>query len=59
MAQMIQCDRCKKLMHADCRDLENTYVYIEIRYNDGTCSSLQLCLDCNKKFQSFLKGFEE
>jgi len=56
---MIQCDRCKKLMHADCRDLENTYVYIEIKYNDGTDESLQLCLDCNKKFQSFLKGFEE
>lgn len=49
MAQMIQCDKCKKLMYADSRSEKGDYCHIQIDYVDGH-TSLNLCKICHRQF---------
>jgi len=48
VSTMIQCDKCKKLMYADCRSDKDAYCKLNITYVDGY-STLHLCKVCHRQ----------
>lgn len=48
MSEMIQCDKCKKLMYADSRSDRDAYCKINITYVDGY-STIHLCKTCHRQ----------
>lgn len=51
MSNMIQCDKCKKLMYPDSRSDKGDYCTIGINYVDGH-TTLHLCKVCHRQFMT-------
>lgn len=48
MSNMIQCDKCKKMMYADSRSDKCDWCTVSITYVDGL-STLHLCKTCHRQ----------